>query len=270
MADSDYVLGTHDAEIERLGLQHRVWRPRMLDAFRRAGITSGQHVADIGCGPGYAAIDLAEIVGASGQVTAYDQSARFLAHLRTMCQNRGLANVEIVEADLATFNFPHQIMDALWCRWVLAFVPTPERLVRQACLSLRPNGIAVFHEYLDYGSWCFMPSRPALERFVHDVIASWRSAGGEPNIGKDLPLMLERAGLDVISITPIIDVVTPDNFVWNWPEEFLKVNVSRLRELGRISKQEADEVLAEFEAVKAISGVRMVTPCVLEVIARKR
>lgn len=31
MADRDYLLGTHDGELERLGLQHRVWRPAVLD-----------------------------------------------------------------------------------------------------------------------------------------------------------------------------------------------------------------------------------------------
>ena len=31
-AERDYVLGTHDDEVMRLGLQHRVWRPRALDA----------------------------------------------------------------------------------------------------------------------------------------------------------------------------------------------------------------------------------------------
>ena len=36
--ERDYLLGTHDAEVQRLGLQHRVWRPRVLDAWRRAGI----------------------------------------------------------------------------------------------------------------------------------------------------------------------------------------------------------------------------------------
>jgi hypothetical protein len=28
-----YVLGTHDEEISRLGLQHRAWRPRVLSAW---------------------------------------------------------------------------------------------------------------------------------------------------------------------------------------------------------------------------------------------
>src|SRR3954463_9710581 len=50
--DADYVLGTHDEEIERLGLQHRVWRPRVLAGWQRAGFTSGMTIADVGCGPG--------------------------------------------------------------------------------------------------------------------------------------------------------------------------------------------------------------------------
>ena len=33
----DYLLGTRDDEIERLGLQHRVWRPQVLACWRRAG-----------------------------------------------------------------------------------------------------------------------------------------------------------------------------------------------------------------------------------------
>ena len=37
--ETDYVLGTHDEEIARLGIQHQVWRPYMLDAWSRAGIT---------------------------------------------------------------------------------------------------------------------------------------------------------------------------------------------------------------------------------------
>ena len=66
MAEGDYVLGTQDEEIERLGLQHRVWRPRMLDAWRRAGIGVGHRIVDVGAGPGYATLDLAEIVGRGG------------------------------------------------------------------------------------------------------------------------------------------------------------------------------------------------------------
>src|SRR5437667_409272 len=65
-AERDYVLGTHDEEIARLGLQHRVWRPVVLECWQKAGITVGSRVLDVGAGPGYATVDLAEIVGQSG------------------------------------------------------------------------------------------------------------------------------------------------------------------------------------------------------------
>lgn len=55
MSERDYVLGTHDEEVDRLGLQHRVWRPQVLDAFRRAGTAPGSSVVDVGAGPGFAA-----------------------------------------------------------------------------------------------------------------------------------------------------------------------------------------------------------------------
>ena len=68
--DRDYVLGTHNEELARLGLQHRVWRPVVLDCWQRAGITVGKRILDVGAGPGYATVDLAEIVGATGEIVA--------------------------------------------------------------------------------------------------------------------------------------------------------------------------------------------------------
>ena len=70
MAETEYILGTNEDEIDRLHLQHRVWRERMLDCWRRAGIGLGQTVVDVGCGPGFASLDLAAIVGPAGQVKA--------------------------------------------------------------------------------------------------------------------------------------------------------------------------------------------------------
>ncbi len=86
MTEHDYVLGTHDDELIRLGLQHRVWRPRALDVWRRAGFTVGQTLLDVGCGPGYATADLAGIVGDRGQVVAVDRSERFLEVLRAIAR----------------------------------------------------------------------------------------------------------------------------------------------------------------------------------------
>src|SRR5207247_9897406 len=99
-ADRDYILGTHEEEISRLGLQHDVWRPVVLDCWKRAGITAGKRVLDIGAGPGYAAIDLAEIVGPTGEVVALERSSNFVMAFRELVRARSLANVQIQESEL--------------------------------------------------------------------------------------------------------------------------------------------------------------------------
>src|SRR5947209_5485905 len=104
--DGDYILGTHDEELERLGLQHRVWRPHVLDCWSRAGISGGKRVIDIGAGPGYAATDLAEIVGRTGQVVAVERSPKFVQALRERTRSQRLTNIEIHELDLMADNLP--------------------------------------------------------------------------------------------------------------------------------------------------------------------
>ncbi|MFN3389164.1 MAG: methyltransferase domain-containing protein, partial [Allosphingosinicella sp.] len=111
MSEDDYVLGTEAGEIARLGLQHRVWRGRMLDAFRRAGIWPGQTVLDIGAGPGYAAMDLAQAVGPQGRVIALERAGNFLRHLRQEAAAAGLAQIEARAHDVSAAPFGDGIAD---------------------------------------------------------------------------------------------------------------------------------------------------------------
>src|SRR3954469_14624359 len=123
--ETDYVLGTHDEEVARLGLQHRVWRPVTSDCWRRAGITTGSRILDVGAGPGYATVDLAEIVGPTGKVVGIERSPRYLDYARRAVAVRGLSQVELVEADLMDGSWGVSGMDAAWCRWVACFVSSP-------------------------------------------------------------------------------------------------------------------------------------------------
>lgn len=269
MAERDYLLGTHDEEIARLGLQHRVWRPRMLDAWRRAGITTGMQVVDAGAGPGWASLDLAEIVGPDGRVHALERSARFLAVLRSAAALRSLANIDAHELDLTTDSLPVERADAVWVRWVLTFLADAAPVVRKLASTLKPGGVLVAHEYLDYRTWSLAPACPKFEAFRDKVIASWRESGGEPDVGRALPVMLAGAGLRVKELRPIIDVVSPRNYVWRWAASFLHTYLDRLVTEGQAERAWAEEVRAAFTRAEADPDTMMVTPLVLEVIAEK-
>jgi ubiquinone/menaquinone biosynthesis C-methylase UbiE len=122
----DYVLGAEDAEVRRLGLQHLVWRPRASDAWRRGGFTVGQHLLDVGCGPGHATLDLAAIVGTSGKVSAIDRSEKFLTSLRSRLSRQSIHNVELLAIDLDQGALPQLRGDGAWCRWVFTFLTARE------------------------------------------------------------------------------------------------------------------------------------------------
>lgn len=79
--EREYVLGTNDEELTRLGFQHRVWGEHAFALWNRAGFAPGQTILDAGCGPGFATLDLARLVGPRGRIIAVDHSARFLDHL---------------------------------------------------------------------------------------------------------------------------------------------------------------------------------------------
>jgi ubiquinone/menaquinone biosynthesis C-methylase UbiE len=267
--ESDYVLGTHDEEVARLGLQHRVWRPVVTECWQRVGITDGWRVIDVGAGPGYATADLAEIVGPTGAVLGVERSARFLEVARERCVCRGLTNVEFREGDLMELSLGGLNYDASWCRWVASFVSSPKKLVDKIAGALRPGGIAIFHEYSDYLTFRFMPIRPALEKFELAVSESWVKSGGDPNVARHLPGLLRDAGMRVTEIIPHVRTCSPRDYIWQWPKSFIEINVRRLQELGRLTSSEAENVLREFHETDADPESWFTTPMFLEIVAEK-
>lgn len=268
--DRNYILGTHDHEITRLGLQHRVWRPHVLAAWQRAGLTTGSRVLDVGAGPGFATLDLAEIVGSAGRVSAVERSARFAASARERCHRAGCENVTVTEADLMADPLPGADFDLAWCRWVASFVSSPATLVQKIAQALRPGGRVVFHEYLDYATWRYVPELPRVSEFVQHVMTSWRASGGEPDIAGELPALLAKHDLRVTQAKPLVFTARPADFLWQWPAAFIDVNLDRLQELGLVDAAWTAAVRAEFEAAASNPDTLVVTPLVLELIAEKQ
>jgi SAM-dependent methyltransferase len=269
VAREDYVLGTHDAEVQRLGLQHRVWREAMLGAWRRAGMRTGWRVVDVGAGPGYATWDLADLVGPTGEVLAVERSGRFISLIEAEARRRGLGQIRALEVDLMEGPISADGYDMTWCRWVASFTRSVPNLVQWIHRALRAGGRAVFHEYADYGSWQFAPARPRLIEFVAEVMASWRAAGGEPNVAPALIEALGRGGFRLLSVRPLVFATRPGELTWQWPAAFVATNAARLQELGRVSKEWVADVERELHEAEADPSSVMVTPLVLEVIAER-
>ena len=267
--ERDYLLGTHEEELARLGLQHRVWRAVVLECWQKAGITLGKRVLDLGAGPGYAAVDLAEIVGPSGEVVALERSSNFVKAMQEMCRARQLTNVKIHELDLMTDDLPKGVYDFSWCRWVASFVNDPARLIRKLGGVMPKGSVAIFHEYGHYETWRFFPRVPHQEKFREHVIATWRESGGEPDGAASLPALLSENGFVLRSATPHIFCLRPNDHMWQWPASFIDVYLPRLQEMGRIDRSFADELRRDLAGATANPNAFMLTPLVLEIMADK-
>lgn len=269
MSATDYVLGTHDEEIARLGLQHRAWRSRAFAAWRSGEFSPGQTVLDVGCGPGFASLDLVELVGPDGLVIAMDKSERFLAYLGATCHERRIDNITTCRADFDDGEFPDTIADRAWCRWVLSFVKDPKTVLSHLSRSLLPGGVIVLHEYFDYATWRTVPPCPEVEEFVSAVMASWRENGGEPNVALMVPHWLEELGFELLSVRPILDIVQTQHMSWTWLRTFIELGRRRLVELEYLTPHRAESIWQAFTDLEAVPGTWMITPGVLEVIAKR-
>jgi SAM-dependent methyltransferase len=267
--DRDYVLGTHDQELQRLGVQHRAWRPVVLKCWKDAGIQREHRVLDVGAGPGYATVDLAKIVGLGGRIVAVERSANFINAIKRLVSAESLSNVEVYELDLMKDELPSGPFDFTWCRWVLCFLSNPELLIQKIASVLGKRGRAIFHEYGHYTTWKFFPRRESLEDFRRHVIASWRESGGEPDTGPLLSRWLVVNGFKLCSVAPRIFCVRPSDYMWQWPAQFIHVHLDRLRELGRIDGAFAERVRAELAGAEKEENSFMLTPLVLEIVAEK-
>lgn len=270
MQEKEYVLGEGDVEIRRLGIQHAAWRGLAQAAWTRGGITTGHTVVDLGCGPGYATLDLAERVGPTGKVIAIDRSRRFLDYLAAQAQARGLTNIECMERDLDQDMLPLQVADRLWSRWVFIFVKNPRELLARARHMLRPGGTMIMHEYADYASWHSEPPSAELTGFVQAVMESWRAEGGDPNVAEKLIAWLREDRAENLRIRPLPRVEHPGEPGWDWLRSYMESGPARLVELGRLDPGAPARILQAVRTLEATPGARMWAPQVTEIIADTR
>lgn len=99
--------------------------PHMLG---RAGIFPGQRVLDLGCGPGFWTLPLAEMVGHQGKVWALDVSQELLDRL---AERTPPPQVQLFRCELPTINLPDETVDLVWGAFVVHEVDPLDKLIHE-------------------------------------------------------------------------------------------------------------------------------------------
>jgi SAM-dependent methyltransferase len=271
--DSDYVLGTDAVELERLHLQNQLWSDAAHALWRLARIGPRSQVLDLGCGPGAASLDLAQLVTSSGKVVAVDESPAFVAHVERAAKERALPQLVAKKWDVqdigALPGVTRASFDAAYARWVLCFTPNPAAVVAGAAQLLRPGGAFLVHDYFNYEFMTAAPRRASYDRMVRTTARSWRDAGADPDVVGRLPRILDEAGFELVHLTVHQRLARPGDTMWHWATSWWRSYGPKLVARGAISPDE----LAEFERDEAAMTRNhdfLVLPPVFEVMARRR
>jgi SAM-dependent methyltransferase len=264
MSQQEYVLGTDEEELRRLGVQHPAWRAAAHDLWERAGFAPGQTLLDVGAGPGFATSDLADLVGARGRVVAIELSPRYAAHLRS----RAIPNVSVVEGDAQEPGLvADESADGAYARWLFSFVPQPARVAAAVARALRPGAPFALQEFVSYSAMRLAPPSAALARVCQAIEEGYRRRGGDPDIGARLPEVLHGAGFVVRDVRPIARIARPGSALWLWPELLFRSFVPTLVEGGLLQPDEARSFFDEWDARSRDPESFFLGPIVLDVLA---
>jgi len=119
---------------------------RMLDlTLRRAGIADGQEILDLGCGWGSLTLRIAEAFPGS-RVTAVSNSASQRRYVTARCRARGLANVEVITADVNRLEL-ERTFDRVVSIEMLEHVRNHRALFERIARWLRPGGTLFVHVF---------------------------------------------------------------------------------------------------------------------------
>ena len=117
-----------------------------INILREAGIGPGFHVLDYGCGPGSYVSGAAELVGKTGKVYALDIHPLAIQRVRNIASKGQLENVETICSDCET-GLPDESVDVILLYDTFHSLRDPNRVLRELCRVLRPNGILSFSDH---------------------------------------------------------------------------------------------------------------------------
>jgi len=205
------------AELERLRIQARAFMVEERPLLGRLGLPDRGRLLDVGCGPGFVAEALGDVVpglvvyGVDLDPGVVPRGGRFAT---------GRAGALPV-ADGA--------FDAAYARLVLRHVPDPAEAASEMRRAVRPGGRVLVADS-DDGTLVLDPMPPGFAGVLAARQEGFRRRGADPEIGRKLPGVLARAGLEdvrtevltvhtgrlgasafaSIVLAPIADAIDPD------------------------------------------------------------
>jgi ubiquinone/menaquinone biosynthesis C-methylase UbiE len=208
MTRESYPFNSSEDERRRLVAQGELVASLTERLFKKAGITSGMRVLDIGSGSGDVALLAGRLVGSRGSVIGTDHDPAQVAFAEQRAKAEGLTNVRFMVGDFREIEV-NPAVDAIVGRLVLMYAADPLDALRRALRNLKAGGVIALQESIvDYEGPVFIdPLNCLAAKAVEWFRAGFKHAGVHPRMGMRLFRLMRAAGLepstDVEMLVPI-------------------------------------------------------------------
>ena len=262
----DYVLAVGEAAARRLRVLDEVFGPHSRELLRRAGLTQGMRVADIGCGSGLVSLWIAAQLGAGGSVTGVDMSGEQLRVAEKNAGAAGLTNVSFQEASAYETKLPRGQFELVYSRFLMCHLTDPAKALSEMRTLLRPDGILVCEDHDDGGIFS-EPQTGAYERLVEISESVNRIRGLDSYIGLKLPRLVRETGFGrpEVVVKQIAELRGPHKLFW---EITLREAAPAILAAGVATQEELDTVCGEIRAIAEDEATLVMLARVTQVWAR--
>lgn len=180
------------------GIENQYRRPQMVRrrarALELADPRIGEHVVDVGSGPGFLTADLAAGVTESGAVVGIDQSDSMLALGAVRCE--GCPQVRFEKGDATDMPLPDASFDLALSTQVLEYVADVDAALCDMARVLRPGGRVV----LLATDWRSVAWYSADEDRMTRMLSAWEEHLAHPTLPRTLATRLTAAGFEVTDV----------------------------------------------------------------------
>jgi SAM-dependent methyltransferase len=194
--------GFRQADIGRV---YKVWAPvyslanvyllGQLPRFRqmvvdRLELRPGASVLDLSCGTGANFPLLEQRIGPEGRLVGLDYTSAMLAQARRQIEKQGWENVDLVQADAASFALDERFDAVLWIL-AASVVPGWQLAMDRAVVHLKPGGRLVIADGRFSDRWYALPFN-----WIADLLGVGAAADLSRRPWQLMPRFLERTGYE--------------------------------------------------------------------------
>lgn len=179
-------------------LEMFAWSEASRPLLEPAGITTGEKVVDLGCGPGFTALELANRVGATGHVHGVELNADFVAYGQSAAKARGLEN-SVTFHQVCDHKLPiaDQSIDCVVAKNVFTYVDDPLLSCSECYRILRPGG----RLHMVEGDWELAFAEPVPDDDWRALMRAASIAFRTPSAGRCLYGYARAAGFAEVTVS---------------------------------------------------------------------